>query len=197
MQLYLNTDRRYETGWHGFDFRVIRGNILQRYANGAWTTLRIIESRLSGNRMMLAIPRADTEMTDGIDLEYKWTDNMQKDDPLDWYVNGDSAPGGRFCCVYHPVGKSCNILHCGADADGQTDNSLLFERVIDALYFDGGGTIRVPAGRYRVNVLNLKANVELHLEKGAVIAADAAGQHATFRNNGGTVTGEGRLEGFP
>jgi hypothetical protein len=197
MQLYLNTDRCYETGWLGFDFRVTGGNTLQRYADGVWTALRTIDCRVSGNRIMLAVPRAGTGMTDGIDLEYKWADNMQKEDPLDWYVNGDCAPGGRFCCIYHPVGKTCNVLHGGADAGGQTDNSLLFERMIDALYFAGGGTMRVPAGRYRVNVLHLKANVELHLEKGAVIAADAAGQRAMFRNSGGLVTGEGRLEGFP
>ena len=29
-------------------------------------------------------------------FEFKWSDNMQEDNPLDWYVNGDAAPGGRF-----------------------------------------------------------------------------------------------------
>ncbi|MDR2041847.1 MAG: hypothetical protein LBP98_05955, partial [Tannerella sp.] len=197
MRLYLNTDRCHETGWLGFDFRVIRGNMLQRYVDGVWTDVQAVDGRVSDNRMMLAVPRAETGMTDGIDLEYKWTDNMQQEDPLDWYVNGDCAPGGRFCCIYRSAGKACNILQYGADAGGQTDNSLLFERVIDALYFAGGGTVRVPAGRYRVNVLSLKAGVELHLEKGAVVAADAGSRHAAFRNAGGTVTGEGRLEGFP
>jgi hypothetical protein len=196
MCLYLNTDRRYETGWQGFDFRVIRGNTLQRYADGVWTTLRTIDGRESGNRMMMAVPRAETGMTDGIDLEYKWTDNMQAEDPLDWYVNGDCAPGGRFCCIYHPTGKTCNIMHYGVDAGGQTDNSLIFERVMDAIHFAGGGTVHVPAGRYRVNMLHLRPNVELHLEKGAVVAADPAGRPATLRRSGGTLTGEGRLEGF-
>jgi polygalacturonase len=32
---------------------------------------------------------------------------------------------------------------------------------------DAGGTVRIPAGRYRVNTLHLRPNVELHLEKGA------------------------------
>jgi hypothetical protein len=29
-----------------------------------------------------------------IDMEYKWSDNMQNgSDPLDWYINGDAAQG--------------------------------------------------------------------------------------------------------
>ena len=191
MRLYLNADRLCETGWLGFDFRVVRGNTLQRYEAGEWTTLRTVDGSVDGRRMMIAVPREDTGMTDGINIEYKWADNMQREDPMDWYVNGDAAPGGRFSCFYHPAGRTHDILQCGADAGGQVDNSMLFERVIDALCFDGGGTVRVPAGRYRVNAVNLKANVELHLEKDAVIAGQGL-----FRNSGGSVTGEGRLEGF-
>ena len=37
---------------------------------------------------------------DALNIEFKWSDNMQKEDPMDWYLNGDVAPGGRFNFVY-------------------------------------------------------------------------------------------------
>ena len=46
--------------------------------------------------------KTDLEMGNKrLDFEFKWSDNMQNDDdPLDWYVNGDMAPGGRFNYIY-------------------------------------------------------------------------------------------------
>ena len=35
-----------------------------------------------------------------LDFEFKWSDNMQEDNPMDWYVNGDVAPESRFNFVY-------------------------------------------------------------------------------------------------
>jgi hypothetical protein len=34
--------------------------------------------------------------SNNINFEFKWSDNTQEDNPLEWYVNGDAAPGGRF-----------------------------------------------------------------------------------------------------
>jgi hypothetical protein len=36
-----------------------------------------------------------------VNIEFKWNDNMQDDgNIMDFYVNGDTAPGGRFNYVY-------------------------------------------------------------------------------------------------
>ena len=36
-----------------------------------------------------------------LDFEFKWSDNMQDEgNIMDFYVNGDAAPGGRFNYVY-------------------------------------------------------------------------------------------------
>jgi hypothetical protein len=197
LRLYLDTDRCHETGWHGYDFRVVGGNMLQRYTDGRWKTVRRIDCRLSGNRIMTVVPRADTGLQDDIDIEYKWSDNMQEEDPMDWYVNGDCAPGARFNCLYRPMVREYNILSYGAKNDGRTENNMLFERVIDAIYFQGGGKIRIPAGRYRVDWLYLRPGVELYLEKGAVLVGDASGKRAPLRRKGGgVITGEGTCEGF-
>ena len=52
--------------------------------------------------MMLRIPRKLLGMEGKrVDLEFKWSDNMQDEGNLmDFYVNGDVAPGGRFNYVY-------------------------------------------------------------------------------------------------
>ena len=44
-----------------------------------------------------------------------------------------------------------------------------FQEVIDATSAGGGGRVVVPAGRHLVGQIDLKSNVELHLEKGAVL----------------------------
>jgi len=44
--------------------------------------------------------RAISKSKEALNFEFKWSDNMQKEDPMDWYVNGDVAPGGRFNYVY-------------------------------------------------------------------------------------------------
>jgi len=39
-----------------------------------------------------------------IDIEFKWNDNMQENgNIMDFYVNGDTAPGGRFNFIYKTI----------------------------------------------------------------------------------------------
>ena len=50
---------------------------------------------------MIRIPRAVLGIGEKVDFEFKWNDNMQKEgDIMDFYVSGDTAPGGRFNYVY-------------------------------------------------------------------------------------------------
>lgn len=52
--------------------------------------------------MMIIIPIKYLNISSQkINLEFKWSDNIQHDgDPMDWYINGDVAPGGRFNFIY-------------------------------------------------------------------------------------------------
>lgn len=102
MRLFINSDRDHETGWYGYDYRVEGGKQLQKYENGQWRTVRVVSFDLDGNQLMYKIP-ADIIGVDtrSFDFEFKWSDNMQDDqDPMDWYLNGDVAPGGRFNFIY-------------------------------------------------------------------------------------------------
>ncbi len=43
------------------------------------------------------------------------------------------------------------------------------QSAIDACSESGGGTVSIPAGRYRIGTIYLRSNVNLHLESGAVL----------------------------
>jgi hypothetical protein len=97
MVLWLNTDANYNSGWFGYDFRVINGNRLQQFSNGFWKEFGTVDFVTSDNELLIKIPNSTIGLpAKGFNIEFKWSDNMMKDDPLDWYINGDTAPGGRL-----------------------------------------------------------------------------------------------------
>ncbi|MBM7563853.1 DUF642 domain-containing protein [Paenibacillus sacheonensis] len=102
MRLYLDIDHNPATGWKGYDYRVAGGSALQHYASGSWTSAGTVTYSVSGKEMMITIPRSAVgSPADPLQFEFKWSDNMQTDtDPLDWYVNGDAAPGARLSFTY-------------------------------------------------------------------------------------------------
>ena len=60
------------------------------------------------------------------------------------------------------------VLCCGYASAAATQTAE-FQARIDAASQAGGGRVVVPAGEWTVGTLWLKSNVELHLEKGAVL----------------------------
>ena len=102
MRLYIDTDHNAATGWKGYDYRVVGGNRLQQYGGGSWKNKQTLKYVIDGNQMMITVPRSYlNNIPEPLNFEFKWSDNMQNDnDPLDWYVNGDVAPGGRFNYIY-------------------------------------------------------------------------------------------------
>jgi hypothetical protein len=106
MRLYIDTDKDFHTDWKGYDYRVVKGKTLQRYTEGGWKNVCDIEHRISGNKLQLIVPTGYIRRADGtIDMEFKWSDNMQTEDPMDWYVNGAAAPGARFNYWYKAENK--------------------------------------------------------------------------------------------
>jgi len=64
---------------------------------------------------------------------------------------------------------TCNILTYGSKADGITLNTVSINKAIDACSKKGGGVVLVPAGLWNTGPIVLKSNVNLHLQKGAVL----------------------------
>jgi len=72
----------------------------------------------------------------------------------------------NFACV--DTGQ-INILNFGAKGDGQTVNTTYIQKAIDETSQRGGGKVIIPEGQFLTGVIQLKSNVELHLEEGAVL----------------------------
>ena len=101
MRLYINSDRNHKTGWKGYDLRVNGGEDLQRYSDGKWNAIAGVTIKQEGNRLMYIFPVSlIPHKRDKLNFEFKWSDNMQAEDPMDWYLNGDVAPEGRFNYIY-------------------------------------------------------------------------------------------------
>lgn len=60
----------------------------------------------------------------------------------------------------------------GAKGDGVSDNTAAFAQAIDRLVSQGGGHLVVPAGIWKTGPIGMKSNIDLHLERGAVVVFD-------------------------
>ena len=110
MMLLIDVDRDKATGWNGYDFIVNRTSphgkkaVIEKNVGGRWEWEAVGESKfaVNGNKLELAIAKQLMNLTgDDVDIEFKWNDNMQENgNIMDFYVNGDTAPGGRFNYVY-------------------------------------------------------------------------------------------------
>ena len=65
--------------------------------------------------------------------------------------------------------RSFDIRKFGAVGDGHTMNTASFRKAIDACSEAGGGTVIVPPGLWLTGPIELKSNVNLHVERGALI----------------------------
>ena len=100
-----------------------------------------------------------------------------------------------------------NVMDSGAKNNGLEHTTLQIQNTIDKCYINGGGVVYVPQGEYLVGTLNLKSNVEFHLESGAVLKATTdlskyqrhndqlAGVFYTEDSKNVSITGPGKIFG--
>jgi hypothetical protein len=105
MWLFLDVRGDGLPDWEGFSYLVNRvpgegGETSLEICVGGWEwrSLGTVAYRVEGNRLHLAVPRSLLRTGDGaFSIEFKWVDNTQAPgDIMDLYVNGDTAPQGRF-----------------------------------------------------------------------------------------------------
>jgi len=97
--------------WNGYDFVVNRINpkgnkatVEKNVGNRwEWEPAGQIKMAVNSARLELEIPRSLLNLSGKpVNIEFKWNDNMQENgNIMDFYVNGDTAPGGRFNFVYN------------------------------------------------------------------------------------------------
>jgi len=89
-----------------------------------------------------------------------------------------------------------NILDYGAVGDGQVDDTAAIQRAIDTCTTAGGGMVLLPAGRtYLSGTVRLKSNVELHVERGAVLQGSSNLADYTVKLVVGALSGGEKLAG--
>jgi hypothetical protein len=92
----------------------------------------------------------------------------------------------------------CNVRAYGAVGDGNTLDTSAISKAIEACAQAGGGVVAFPPGRYLSGTFELRSNITLYLEAGAVIAGsknlgDYGGiaDYGFARDYGKNSTGEG------
>lgn len=103
MRLLIDVDNS-ENNWETFEYIVNRESptdmaVLERSTGGwNWETVGEVYYNIKGNRLQIKIPKAMLGIDgNAFSLNFKWSDNMQNDgDIMDFYINGDVAPSGRF-----------------------------------------------------------------------------------------------------
>ncbi|MGH8024354.1 MAG: glycoside hydrolase family 28 protein, partial [Limisphaerales bacterium] len=65
--------------------------------------------------------------------------------------------------------RSVNLTNFAAVGDGATLNTAAFAKAIAALSAQGGGELIIPQGFWLTGPIRLRSNINLHLERGALI----------------------------
>ena len=68
--------------------------------------------------------------------------------------------------------KLYNVMQYGAKGDGKTNDAFAIQHAIDDCAKNGGGTVVLPSGKvFYSDSIRLRANVDLHIQKGARLKA--------------------------
>ncbi len=110
MTLFIKNRALSSSAWEGYQFAINRLNPTDGKLSVeactddgqfAWNEIGKINYKVDKKEMMLAIPKSILGIEDdNFTVEFKWTDNMQSNDVMDFYQYGDSAPRGRLNWMY-------------------------------------------------------------------------------------------------
>lgn len=110
-------------------------------------------------------------------------------------------------CISQLLAAQYPVTDFGASGKGKQLDTQAIQKAIDKCYTDGGGCVYVPSGTYLVGTINLRSNVELRLETGAILKAttdltqyqrhnsELAGVFYTEKANNVSITGNGCIDG--
>lgn len=65
--------------------------------------------------------------------------------------------------------NNCSIIDFGAKPDGSTLNTDAIQQAINTIHEAGGGTVIIPEGIWKTGPIELKSNVRLYTEHGAIV----------------------------
>jgi polygalacturonase len=91
--------------------------------------------------------------------------------------------------------RNFSLRDYGAVGDGQTLNTGAFEKAIAACSAAGGGHVIVPAGAWLTGPIELTSNLDLHLERGALVFFTPDHQQYYPKNSSGKQTAVSPISG--
>lgn len=111
MRILIDTDSSgHSSNWEGFEYVINRDSATDstvkiEKSTGGWNFEETGEAlyTVNGNVIQVAIPRSAICLSAGdeVHFNFKLSDNMQADgEIMDFYQNGDVAPGGRFMFAF-------------------------------------------------------------------------------------------------
>ena len=190
MNLFINTDRDYETGWYGYDIVINRdgakaaaGKVtIEKFVGNEWKFQPIGEGEIAinGNYLVVKVDTAACGL-DG-DFDFKWADNSTTEGEIMQFLDlGDAAPNARFNYAYR------------AEATASTFNEVLDEYLVGGAAFDAGKAyMAAEGGVYRLYDGNTNAVAMMYKNRlfapvsalgnlsGASVELSADGKSATW-----------------
>lgn len=109
MNLFINTDCNYDTGWYGYDIVINRdsgmaadGKVsVEKFIDNSWKTEPLAEGEIgiNGNYLVIKVDTGECGLTG--DFDFKWADNSTENGDIMQFLDlGDSAPNARFNYAY-------------------------------------------------------------------------------------------------
>lgn len=77
-------------------------------------------------------------------------------------------------CLACSSSRDFNVEDYGAQGDGQTMNTQAIQEALDACHAAGGGRVVFPAGKFLSGTIYMRDQVELYLEKDAVLKGSSS-----------------------
>ena len=139
MQLYIDTDLGgLSPEWAGFEYRISSYSSengtaeLGKYSeNEAFETIADISYSVKENVLQLEIPREALGLTEEkVKFNFKWTDNIDDNDVMNLYIDGDCAPGGRFAFSFDSSASSAEITDDPQDDSIRWRISVFFKKLL-------------------------------------------------------------------
>ncbi len=128
-----------DKNWETFEYMINRESptadktTLERSTGGwNWESVTTVDYKVDGDTMVVTIPREALGLSDGdFTVNFKWSDNMQNDgDIMDFYTNGDVAPGARYKYNFTTVGAVVSET----ETETETEAETVTESVTEALF---------------------------------------------------------------
>ena len=197
MNLFINTDGSYETGWYGYDIAINRdgakaaaGKVtIEKFVGNEWKFQSLSEGeiKVNGNYLVIKVDTALCGLTG--DFDFKWADNSTIDGQIMQFLDqGDAAPNARFNYAYR------------AEASKATFNPAMDSYLAGGAAFDAGKAyMAAEDGVYRLYDGNTHAKARMQESrlfapvtalgnlKNAAVTVSGDGKSATWTFNGKTI----------